>query len=87
MVSLPLPSLLARVEEALASTVRASFFKRAKFHASRIPRRSSRNAGRERPSIAVCQPKLTVVVKHLSGSKMLRHATVRGFAPSHIGHP
>jgi bifunctional non-homologous end joining protein LigD len=24
-----------------------------------------------------CHPKLTVVVKHLSGSKMLRHATVR----------
>ena len=27
-----------------------------------------------------CHPKLTVVVKHLAGSKMLRHATVRGFA-------
>jgi bifunctional non-homologous end joining protein LigD len=27
-----------------------------------------------------CHPKLTVVVKHLVGSKMLRHATVRGFA-------
>jgi hypothetical protein len=27
-----------------------------------------------------CHPKLTVEVKHLAGSKMLRHATVRGFA-------
>jgi DNA ligase D-like protein (predicted ligase) len=27
-----------------------------------------------------CHPKLTVVVKHLAGSKTLRHATVRGFA-------
>jgi len=27
-----------------------------------------------------CQPKLAVRVKHLAGSKMLRHATVRGFA-------
>ena len=27
-----------------------------------------------------CQPKLTVRVKHLAGSKTLRHATVRGFA-------
>ena len=27
-----------------------------------------------------CHPKLTVVVKHLAGSKFLRHATVRGFA-------
>ena len=26
-----------------------------------------------------CHPKLTVEVKHLAGSKMLRHATVRGF--------
>src|SRR6476660_3541713 len=26
-----------------------------------------------------CQPKLAVRVKHLAGSKMLRHATVRGF--------
>jgi len=26
-----------------------------------------------------CQPKLTVRVKHLVGSKMLRHATVKGF--------
>jgi DNA ligase D-like protein (predicted ligase) len=26
-----------------------------------------------------CQPKLTVRVKHLAGSKTLRHATVRGF--------
>ncbi len=25
-----------------------------------------------------CHPKLTVEVKHLAGSKMLRHATVRG---------
>ena len=25
-------------------------------------------------------PKLTVVVKHLSGSKLLRHATVKGLA-------
>jgi DNA ligase D-like protein (predicted ligase) len=27
-----------------------------------------------------CQPKLTVRVKHLAGSRMLRHATVRDFA-------
>ena len=27
-----------------------------------------------------CQPELTVRVKHLAGSKTLRHATVRGFA-------
>ncbi len=27
-----------------------------------------------------CQPKLTVRVKHLAGSKSLRHATVRGLA-------
>ena len=27
-----------------------------------------------------CDPKLTVEVKHLAGSKKLRHATVRGFA-------
>jgi ATP-dependent DNA ligase len=27
-----------------------------------------------------CDPKLTVEVKHLAGSKFLRHATVRGFA-------
>ena len=27
-----------------------------------------------------CQPKLVVRVKHLAGSKMLRHATVRGLA-------
>jgi bifunctional non-homologous end joining protein LigD len=27
-----------------------------------------------------CHPKLIVDVKHLAGSKMLRHATVRGFA-------
>jgi ATP-dependent DNA ligase len=27
-----------------------------------------------------CQPKLIVEVKHLAGSKTLRHATVRGFA-------
>ena len=26
-----------------------------------------------------CQPKLVVEVKHLAGSKLLRHATVRGF--------
>jgi hypothetical protein len=26
-----------------------------------------------------CQPKLTVRVKHLAGSRMLRHATVRDF--------
>jgi hypothetical protein len=26
-----------------------------------------------------CQPRLAVRVKHLAGSKMLRHATVRGF--------
>jgi bifunctional non-homologous end joining protein LigD len=28
-----------------------------------------------------CQPKLRVRVKHLAGSKTLRHATVRGFEP------
>jgi hypothetical protein len=27
-----------------------------------------------------CHPKLVVEVKHLAGSKMLRHATVRRFA-------
>jgi hypothetical protein len=27
-----------------------------------------------------CQPKLVVEVKHLAGSKLLRHATVRNFA-------
>jgi ATP-dependent DNA ligase len=27
-----------------------------------------------------CQPKLVVEVKHLAGSKFLRHATVRAFA-------
>jgi hypothetical protein len=27
-----------------------------------------------------CQPRLVVRVKHLAGSKMLRHATVRSFA-------
>jgi hypothetical protein len=27
-----------------------------------------------------CQPKLTVRVKHLAGSKTLRHATVKGLA-------
>jgi bifunctional non-homologous end joining protein LigD len=27
-----------------------------------------------------CHPKLVVKVKHLAGSKLLRHATVRGFA-------
>ena len=27
-----------------------------------------------------CEPRLTVRVRHLAGSKMLRHATVRGFA-------
>jgi hypothetical protein len=26
-----------------------------------------------------CQPKLTVRVKHLAGSKTLRHATLKGF--------
>ena len=26
-----------------------------------------------------CQPRLVVRVKHLAGTKMLRHATVRGF--------
>jgi ATP-dependent DNA ligase len=31
-----------------------------------------------------CHPKLTVVVKHLAGSKMLRHATVRGFAQGNV---
>jgi bifunctional non-homologous end joining protein LigD len=28
-----------------------------------------------------CQPRLVVRVKHLAGTKMLRHATVRGFEP------
>ena len=28
-----------------------------------------------------CQPRLVVRVKHLAGSKFLRHATVRGFEP------
>ena len=27
-----------------------------------------------------CHPKLVVVVKHLAGIKMLRHATVKAFA-------
>ena len=27
-----------------------------------------------------CHPKLVVEVKHLAGSKMLRHATVKGLA-------
>jgi len=27
-----------------------------------------------------CHPKITVEVKHLAGSKLLRHATVRNFA-------
>ena len=27
-----------------------------------------------------CPPKLVVEVKHLAGSKLLRHATARGFA-------
>ena len=31
-----------------------------------------------------CQPKLTVGVKHLAGSKMLRHATVKGLAGTHV---
>ena len=31
-----------------------------------------------------CQPKLTVRVKHLAGSKMLRHATVKGLAGTHV---
>jgi len=30
--------------------------------------------------VKLCHPKLVVEVKHLAGSKLLRHATVRNFA-------
>ena len=33
-----------------------------------------------RSDVKWCHPKLTVEVKHLAGSKTLRHATVRGLA-------
>ena len=61
---------------ALAGDERAHFFAEVDRHTtSWAAFKSSRLT-----DVRWCHPKLTVVVKHLAGSKMLRHATVKGLA-------
>jgi len=61
---------------ALAGEERAKFFAEVeRLSTSWAAFKSSRNT-----DVKWCHPKLTVEVKHLAGSKMLRHATVRGLA-------
>ena len=61
---------------ALAGQERARFF--AELERLATPRAAFKSS--RMTDAKWCHPKLTVVVKHLAGSKMLRHATVRGFA-------
>ena len=58
-------------------TVRASAFGSASNGV--CPRSAGFSFGPYRASRKWCQPKLTVEVKHLAGSKTLRHATVKTF--------
>jgi ATP-dependent DNA ligase len=61
---------------ALAGDERAHFFAEVERHTtSWAAFKSSRLT-----DVRWCHPKLTVVVKHLAGSSMLRHVTVRGLA-------
>ena len=70
------PPLLLLVEVlGLAGDERAQFFAELERLAT-----SWASFKSSRSDVKWCHPKLTVEVKHLAGSKTLRHATVRGLA-------